>query len=173
MLTKYPLNYDMKTNKKNCIFIYFLSWNQRMIRKETMYSSDRFNTLLCTDTLKTTKIIGLTANKSFLLLMESLQFIIIHCTHLICIAGNLSQYLGCWFPWAVYAHLCEFAYTAEVLQSCVNMWVYFYFNMQWINISCITHSLTHWGWVMYICISNLSNLGSDNGLSPSQRQAII
>ena len=33
--------------------------------------------------------------------------------------------------------------------------------------------LIHWGWVTDICISNLTIIGSDNGLSPGQRQAII
>ena len=33
--------------------------------------------------------------------------------------------------------------------------------------------LTRWGWVMHICVSKLSILGSDNGLSPGRRQAII
>ena len=33
--------------------------------------------------------------------------------------------------------------------------------------------LTHWGWVTHICVSKLSILGSDNGLSPGRRQAII
>ena len=33
--------------------------------------------------------------------------------------------------------------------------------------------LTHWGQVMHICISNLTIIGSDNGLSPGRRQAII
>ena len=33
--------------------------------------------------------------------------------------------------------------------------------------------LTHWGPVMHICIGNLIIIGSDNGLSPSRRQAII
>ena len=35
------------------------------------------------------------------------------------------------------------------------------------------HGLTHWGWVTHICISKLTIIGSDNGLSPSHRQAII
>ena len=34
-------------------------------------------------------------------------------------------------------------------------------------------SLTHWGWVMHICVGNLTIIGSDNGLSPDRRQAII
>ena len=33
--------------------------------------------------------------------------------------------------------------------------------------------LTHWGWVTHICVSKLTITGSDNGLSPSRRQAII
>ena len=34
-------------------------------------------------------------------------------------------------------------------------------------------SLTHWGRVTHICIGKLTIIGSDNGLSPGQRQAII
>ena len=33
--------------------------------------------------------------------------------------------------------------------------------------------LTHWGRVTYICVSKLTSIGSDNGLSPGWRQAII
>ena len=32
--------------------------------------------------------------------------------------------------------------------------------------------LTHWGQVTHICVGNLTIIGSDNGLSPGQRQAI-
>ena len=35
------------------------------------------------------------------------------------------------------------------------------------------HALTHWGRVTHICVSKLTTIGSDNGLSPSRRQAII
>ena len=34
-------------------------------------------------------------------------------------------------------------------------------------------SLTHWGRVTHICVSRLTFIGSDNGLSPGRRQAII
>ena len=37
----------------------------------------------------------------------------------------------------------------------------------------LTQCLTHWGQVMHICVSKLSIIGSDNGLSPGRRQAII
>ena len=33
--------------------------------------------------------------------------------------------------------------------------------------------LTRWGWVTHICIGKLTIIGSDNGLSPGWRQAII
>ena len=33
--------------------------------------------------------------------------------------------------------------------------------------------LTHWGRVMHICVVKLTIIGSDNGLSPGRRQAII
>ena len=39
------------------------------------------------------------------------------------------------------------------------------------QISCC--DLTHWGWVTLICVSYLTIIGSDNGLSPGRRQAII
>ena len=34
-------------------------------------------------------------------------------------------------------------------------------------------SITHWGLVTHICVSKLTITGSDNGLSPGRRQAII
>ena len=34
-------------------------------------------------------------------------------------------------------------------------------------------SLTHWGRVTHICVGKLIIIGSDNGLSPERRQAII
>ena len=37
----------------------------------------------------------------------------------------------------------------------------------------LTSFLIHWGWVTHICVSKLTIIGSDNGLSPSRRQAII
>ena len=33
--------------------------------------------------------------------------------------------------------------------------------------------LTHWGRVTHICVNKLTSIGSDNGLSPGRRQAII
>ena len=36
-----------------------------------------------------------------------------------------------------------------------------------------TWLITHWGRVTYICVSNLTIIGSDNGLPPGRRHAII
>ena len=42
---------------------------------------------------------------------------------------------------------------------------------QWHNYR--AYYLTHWGRVTHICVSNLTNIDSDNGLSPGRRKAII
>ena len=36
-----------------------------------------------------------------------------------------------------------------------------------------SYALTHWGRLTYLCVSKLTTIGSDNGLSPDRRQAII
>ena len=43
------------------------------------------------------------------------------------------------------------------------------------NVKCDTSiiPLNHWGRVTHICVGKLTNIGSDNGLSPGRRQAII
>ena len=35
------------------------------------------------------------------------------------------------------------------------------------------YTISHWGRVMHICVGKLTIIGSDNGLSPGRRQAII
>ena len=49
--------------------------------------------------------------------------------------------------------------------SCWHIW--------FIGLGNVTITLTHWGRVTHICVSKLTIIGSDNGLSPGQRQAII
>ena len=54
----------------------------------------------------------------------------------------------------------------------------FSFNKMHLRISLQNGShfvpvLTHWGRVMHICVGKLSIIGSDNGLLPGRRQAII
>ena len=47
----------------------------------------------------------------------------------------------------------------------------FGFKFQWNVVPEV--QLTHWGRVTHICVSDLTSIGSDNGLSPGRRQAII
>ena len=53
-------------------------------------------------------------------------------------------------------------------------------NLTWVisrkdieNQFTIWFALTHWGRVTHICVGKLTIIGSDNGLSPGRRQAII
>ena len=41
------------------------------------------------------------------------------------------------------------------------------------NVWVIQLIKTHWGRVTQMCVSKLTTIGSDNGLSPGRRQAII
>ena len=52
-------------------------------------------------------------------------------------------------------------------------WVnwHMYHSMVWSKTLCL--SLTPWGRVTHICVTKLTAIGSDNGLSPARRQAII
>ena len=47
-----------------------------------------------------------------------------------------------------------------------------YIYSKWDDDAC-RYYLTHWGWVTLICVSKITIIGSDNGLSPGRRQAII
>ena len=42
-----------------------------------------------------------------------------------------------------------------------------------IQLAWLFTEFTHWGRVTHICVTNLTTIGSDNGLSPGRRQAII
>ena len=47
------------------------------------------------------------------------------------------------------------------------------YNVSHHYVCAVPQSLTHWGRVTHICVSKLAIIGSDNGLSPGRRQAII
>ena len=53
---------------------------------------------------------------------------------------------------------------------------YFDIRKTWIwqsDVRTSSRPLTHWGRVTHICVGKLNIIGSDNGLSPGRRQAII
>ena len=68
----------------------------------------------------------------------------------------------------------------DILQSILSHWhdMLRYYIM-WMNKKLCVHQvltsdvLTHWGQVTHICVGKLPIIGSDNGLSPERRQAII
>ena len=57
---------------------------------------------------------------------------------------------------------------------CVLVWVNQYALNNRHNFSELSSgTLTHWGRVTHICVGKITIIGSDNGLSPERRQAII
>ena len=48
-----------------------------------------------------------------------------------------------------------------------------WFRLEYLITQQKANWLTHWGRVTHICVSKLTIIGSDNGLSPRRRQAII
>ena len=67
------------------------------------------------------------------------------------------------------------------MQECCIVWRLYIGQMNAFSWNIITHPypetrtiyLTHWGRVTHICVSELTIIASDNGLSPGRRQAII
>ena len=53
------------------------------------------------------------------------------------------------------------------------IWRYGDMCCMWYELGVYELYLTHWGRVTHICVSKLTNIGSDNGLSAGRRQAII
>ena len=61
-----------------------------------------------------------------------------------------------------------------VLLSCVAYWAVSWNIDLWpTSMAQDNNELTHWGWVMHICVSKVTFIGSDNGLWPGRHQAII
>ena len=75
----------------------------------------------------------------------------------------LHNYLICLISWLLMTWWCK-----EPGHQQARYWPSF----SW--ILCASYGrLTHWGRVTHICFSKLTIIGSDNGLSPGRRQAII
>ena len=63
---------------------------------------------------------------------------------------------------------------AQVMAWCqVNTWTNDDYMLRHHTASLGHHYLTHWGQMMHTCVRKLTIIGSDNGLSPGLRQAII
>ena len=61
----------------------------------------------------------------------------------------------------------EFHFSLRFGKFHLNPLNFMQWNIQWCS------NLTHWGRVTHICVGKLNIIGSDNGLSPERRQAII
>ena len=60
-----------------------------------------------------------------------------------------------------------------MIRSTVPVWRGISVRPALLDTKCHQGVLTHWGRVTHICVSKLTITGSDNGLSPGRRQAII
>ena len=54
----------------------------------------------------------------------------------------------------------------------IYLYTFNFYNIQYWKVF-LVYNITHWGRVTHICVGNLTIIGSDNGLSPGRRQAII
>ena len=64
----------------------------------------------------------------------------------------------------------------KLRKLCNIVWCRFNTWLQWIGqrqLQDEARDLTHWGRATHICVSKLTIIASDNGLSPGRRQAII
>ena len=64
----------------------------------------------------------------------------------------------------------------QILRGRINWWIEAHGSSSILTIKrrrCCLSSLADWGRVTHICVGTDTNIGSDNGLSPSRRQAII
>ena len=62
----------------------------------------------------------------------------------------------------------------KATSHCVNQWwVVYWCTFASLGLSELKSFFTHWGRVTHICVIKLTIIGSDNGLSPGRRQAII
>ena len=94
---------------------------------------------------------------------------------------DIVENLKCWF--SVSLSIGQyFFFMLDELSSYVKcqdimMWnmkqPHLYLFLIWNEVQMQSQLTTHWGWVIDICVSKLATIGSDNGLSPGRRQAII
>ena len=89
----------------------------------------------------------------------------------------IIHFLNQWWP-SLLAQICigaqwvknsaQFSQHSQLLIFCVNFSSTYEFEFEFEFTQ-----LTHWGRVTHICVGKLTIIGSDNGLSPERRQAII
>ena len=64
-------------------------------------------------------------------------------------------------------------YNRSLTRQSAIWYIFTRFGQFWRRANTEYQALTHWGRVTHICVSKLTIIGSDNGLSPGRRQANI
>ena len=73
-----------------------------------------------------------------------------------------------------FCHFCAYFFTCVLVLILYNLWFMAHFQCTLLSLYHPHNKvLTHWGRETHICVSILTIIGSDNGLSPGRRQAII
>ena len=86
----------------------------------------------------------------------------------------VSGMYGCFYINEPYVYLIWYLYKfcwINFSGSYVTSYLFYHIIIPYRTL--IHSSLTHWGRVTHTCVGNLTTIGSDNGLSPGRRQAII
>ena len=92
------------------------------------------------------------------------------CTHVSENYVIIAQIIACGlFDGKPFSELMS-AYCNKRKQSYSRKWIW---KCRRLNRYNFISTLTHWGRVTHICVGKLTIIGSDNGLSPDRRQAII
>ena len=86
---------------------------------------------------------------------------------------HLSPYPVCAYWWVTHTYVILLP---AICSYCTLYYMLLFMCRKWAIDQCsllFYGTLTHWGRVTHICVSDLTSIGSDNGLSPDRRQAII
>ena len=91
--------------------------------------------------------------------------------HTYCVMGKILPMI---IPFSFSAHASAVLHTVSYgIDTCMPLWTG---SLLVLVITCGQFGVkpsTHWGQVTHLCIGNLTIIGSDNGLCPGRRQAII
>ena len=79
--------------------------------------------------------------------------------------------MHCAYP--CYAKCMHTIYLTRNACILYTLWYFLLYHGSWINNEINAGSMTHWGRLTPICVGNLTIIGSDNGLSPGRRHAVI
>ena len=69
--------------------------------------------------------------------------------------------------------IIDFMIVYQIIQIGLLVYWILHSDLQCFRVALVLHYSTHWGRVTHICVSKLTIIGSDDGLSPDRHQAII